>query len=72
MNLHSSRIVNIADQKILEDVPTERQYTKILNIMPGVVDTKYDFAQGNNVHGSSARTRRNLGSMIRRWFLGVS
>ena len=26
--------------------------------MPGVVDTKYDFAQGNNVHGSSARQNK--------------
>ena len=47
--------MNIAEEQTLKAVPVKRQYTKWLNIMPGVVDTKYNFTQGNNVHGSSSR-----------------
>jgi len=58
VDTRNSALVNIAEEQTLKNVPVERQYTKFLNIMPGVVDTKYDFTQGNNVHGSSSRQNK--------------
>lgn len=58
VDTRNSSLVNIAEEQTLRNVPVERQYTKFLNIMPGVVDTKYDFTQGNNVHGSSSRQNK--------------
>jgi outer membrane receptor protein involved in Fe transport len=55
VDVRSSALVNTADSATLENIPIQREFTQILNIMPGVTDGRYDFSPVNNVHGSTLR-----------------
>ena len=55
VDIRSSALVNRADAATLENIPMAREFTQILNIMPGITSAMYDFAPVNNVHGSTAR-----------------
>ena len=55
VDTRNSALVNTADSQVLESIPFDREYTKILNLLPGIVDAHYDFAPSNNVHGSTVR-----------------
>ena len=61
IDTRNSALVNIADAATLQNVPTDREFTKILNLMPGVTDARYYFAPVNNVHGGT--TRQNVYSL---------
>ena len=51
----TSGLVNFADPETLENIPFARDYTKILNLLPGVIDANYNFSPINVVHGGSVR-----------------
>jgi outer membrane receptor protein involved in Fe transport len=55
IDTRNSALVNVQDQAILQNIPAKRDFTQMLNIMPGVTDGHYDFAPVNNVHGSTLR-----------------
>lgn len=55
VDVRNSALVNTADTATLENIPMQREFTQILNIMPGVTDGRYDFSPVNNVHGSTLR-----------------
>ncbi|MGH9324419.1 MAG: TonB-dependent receptor, partial [Vicinamibacteria bacterium] len=55
IDTRSSALVNVSDTDTLENIPVAREFTKLLNIMPGVVDGRYDFAPINAVHGGTVR-----------------
>lgn len=55
IDTRTSALVNTASSDTLEYIPTEREFTKIANLLPGVTDARYDFAPTNNVHGSTPR-----------------
>jgi hypothetical protein len=55
VDTRNSSLVNRADLATLENIPIAREFTQILNIMPGITNANYDFAPVNNVHGSTAR-----------------
>ncbi len=55
VDTRNSSLVNRADLATMENIPIAREFTQILNIMPGVTNANYDFAPVNNVHGSTAR-----------------
>lgn len=55
VDVRNSALVNTADTATLENIPVQREFTQILNIMPGVTDGRYDFSPVNNVHGSTLR-----------------
>ena len=55
IDTRTSGLVNFADPETLENVPYDRDYTKILNLLPGVVDANYNFSPINVVHGGSVR-----------------
>lgn len=55
VDVRNSALVNTVDTAVLENIPVQREFTQILNIMPGVTDGRYDFSPVNNVHGSTLR-----------------
>jgi outer membrane receptor protein involved in Fe transport len=55
IDTRNSALVNRVDLATMENVPVAREFTQILNIMPGITNANYDFAPVNNVHGSTAR-----------------
>jgi hypothetical protein len=55
VDVRNSALVNTADSAVLENIPVQREFTQILNIMPGVTDGRYDFSPVNTVHGSTLR-----------------
>jgi hypothetical protein len=55
IDTRSSALVNRVDLATMENVPVAREFTQLLNIMPGITNANYDFAPVNNVHGSTAR-----------------
>jgi outer membrane receptor protein involved in Fe transport len=55
IDTRTSGLVNFADPDTLENVPYDRDYTKILNLLPGVIDANYNFSPINVVHGGSVR-----------------
>ncbi|MGH9334690.1 MAG: carboxypeptidase regulatory-like domain-containing protein, partial [Vicinamibacteria bacterium] len=55
VDTRSSALVNVSDTDTLENVPVTRELTKLLNIMPGVTDGRYEFAPVNTVHGGTVR-----------------
>lgn len=58
IDTRSAALMNTADSVTLQNVPVARNFTDILNLMPGVTDGLYDFSRVNNVHGST--TRQNV------------
>lgn len=58
IDTRNAALTNTADAVTLEHVPVPRNFTDILNIMPGVTDGLYDFSRVNNVHGGT--TRQNV------------
>jgi len=56
IDVRDSALVNVADTQTIESVLyPDREYTKVLNLMPGVTDARYDFAPVNIVHGGTVR-----------------
>jgi outer membrane receptor protein involved in Fe transport len=55
VDIRTSALTNRADLATMENIPMAREFTQILNIMPGITNAMYDFAPVNNVHGSTAR-----------------
>ena len=55
IDTRTSALVNFADADTLENIPYARDYTKILNLLPGVIDAKYNFSPINVVHGGNVR-----------------
>lgn len=58
IDTRNAALMNTADSATLEHVPMPRNFTDILNTMPGVTDGLYDFSRVNNVHGGT--TRQNV------------
>jgi hypothetical protein len=55
IDTRSAALVNTSAQATLENIPVPREFTKLLNIMPGATDGRYEFAPINTVHGGSVR-----------------
>ena len=47
--------MNTTDVRTLESIPLEREFTKLVNITPGVTDGRYEFAPVNTAHGGTVR-----------------
>jgi Carboxypeptidase regulatory-like domain/TonB dependent receptor/TonB-dependent Receptor Plug Domain len=58
IDTRNAALMNTADAVTLQNIPVPRNFTDILNIMPGVTDGLYDFSRVNNVHGGT--TRQNV------------
>lgn len=55
IDTRNAALMNTANAITLENVPIARNFTDILNILPGVTDGLYDFSRVNNVHGGTVR-----------------
>jgi outer membrane receptor protein involved in Fe transport len=58
IDTRNAALMNTVDTITLQNIPVPRNFTDILNIMPGVTDGLYDFSRVNNVHGGT--TRQNV------------
>src|SRR5439155_27084443 len=48
IDTQNAALMNTADTITLQNIPVPRNFTDILNIMPGVTDGLYDFSRVNN------------------------
>src|SRR5262249_50694216 len=55
VDVRNTRVGTNVDQTALQNLPTGRSFSDILNIQPGVNESAYTFAPVNSVQGSNVR-----------------
>ena len=55
VDVRNTRIGTNVDQALIQNIPTGRSFSDILNIQPGVNESTYTFAPVNSVQGSDVR-----------------
>lgn len=55
VDVRSTQTTRTVDSELIENTPVGRSFAELVTLAPGVIDSEYDFAPAQTVHGGSVR-----------------